>query len=105
MTQSMSYAEELMHSNPSMDAVRAQQLENWAEQREISNYNKHMYYDKLNEYDVNMNAEEARDYKFEDSIEAGGDYEGIISLRAPLNGVARHDLLVRFTCHHSLLHI
>lgn len=56
LSQSLSYAEELMHSNPNMDAVRAQQLENWAEQRELSNYNKHMYYDRTEEYDVNVNA-------------------------------------------------
>ena len=56
MTQSMSYAEELMYSNPGMDTVRAHQLENWAEQREISNYNKHMYGDRtLDYYDANQN--------------------------------------------------
>lgn len=96
MAQSMSYAGELMHSNPNMDAVRAQQLENWAEQREISNYNKHMYYGKTDEYHDNMNVDDyAREYQFEEHVEAGGDYEGIISLRAPLNGIARHDLLLK----------
>jgi len=53
----MSYTEELLYSNPSMDSVRAQQLENWAEQRELSNYNKHMYYDNNQEaYEMNVNA-------------------------------------------------
>jgi hypothetical protein len=54
MSQSMTYSEELLRSNPSMDSVRAQHLENWAEQREISNHNKHLYYENPNEYDVNM---------------------------------------------------
>ena len=58
MTQSMSYAEELMCSNPGMDTVRAHQLENWAEQNEISNYNKHMYGDRTHNYhDAYHNAE------------------------------------------------
>lgn len=53
---SMSYAEELMNVNPDMDFVRAQQLENWAEQREISSTNKYMYYERTQEsYDVNIN--------------------------------------------------
>ena len=34
--------------------------------------------------------------EFLHSVEAGGDYEGMISLRAPLYGVARYDILVRF---------
>jgi ABC-type oligopeptide transport system ATPase subunit len=54
MSQSMTYSEELLHSNPGMDSVRAQQLENWAEQREISNHNKNLYYENPNEYDFNM---------------------------------------------------
>ena len=59
VSQSMSYAEELMHSNPSMDFVRAQQLENWAEQREISSSNKYMYFERTQEsYDVNINDHE-----------------------------------------------
>ena len=59
VSQSMSYAEELMNVNPSMDAVRAQQLENWAEQREISSTNKYMYYERTQEpYDVNINDHE-----------------------------------------------
>ena len=59
MSQSMSYAEELMHSDPNMDFVRAQQLENWAEQREISSTNKYMYYERTQEsYDVNINHHE-----------------------------------------------
>jgi hypothetical protein len=58
MPHSMSYVEELMHSNPTMDSVRAQQLENWAEQREISNHNKHMYYDRSEEYDVTINEQD-----------------------------------------------
>ena len=50
----MSYTEELLDSNPYMDSVRAQQLENWAEQRELSTYNKHMYYDEDQEtYEMN----------------------------------------------------
>ena len=40
---STSYADELLHGNPSMDAVRAQQLENWAMQKEIHISNKYAY--------------------------------------------------------------
>ena len=38
----MSYADELLRSNPGMDEVRAQQLENWATQKEIALSNKYM---------------------------------------------------------------
>ena len=48
-----------MYSNPSMDSVRAQQLENWAEQREISSTNRHMYYEKHEEsYETTISAYE-----------------------------------------------
>ena len=33
--------------------------------------------------------------QFLHSVEAGGDYEGMISLRSPLYGVARYDIMVR----------
>eukprot|EP00804_Cyclotella_cryptica_P025066 CCRYP_016547-RA/>CCRYP_016547-RA protein AED:0.12 eAED:0.12 QI:406/0.66/0.75/1/1/1/4/209/330 len=128
MSQSMSYAEELMHSNPTMDFVRAQQLENWAEQREISSTNKHMYYERTQEsYDVNISHHDEVGYhwillsivkqvfvsqviflnqnvprlcrqdavQFFHSVEAGGDYEGMISLRAPVHGVARYDIMLK----------
>jgi len=39
---SLSYADELSYSNPSMDSVRAQQLENWANQQEIATSNRYM---------------------------------------------------------------
>ena len=39
---SASYAEELLQNNPSLDAVRAQQLENFAMQNEIAMANRHM---------------------------------------------------------------
>jgi len=96
VSQSMSYAEELMHVNPSMDFVRAQQLENWAEQREISSTNKYMYHERTQEsYDVNINDHEEDTVQFLHSVEAGGDYEGMISLRAPLYGVARYDIMLK----------
>jgi len=93
---SMSYSEELMNVNPNMDFVRAQQLENWAEQREISSTNKHMYYERTQEsYDVNINVHEEDTVQFLHSVEAGGDYEGMISLRSPLYGVARYDIMLK----------
>lgn len=97
MSQSMSYAEELMHSDPNMDFVRAQQLENWAEQREISSTNKHMYYERTHEsYDVIINHHQEEDaMQFMHPIEVGGNYEGMISLRAPLHGVARYDIMLK----------
>lgn len=97
MTQSMSYAEELMYSNPSMDTVRAHQLENWAEQREISNYNRHMYGDRTYDYyDANQNDQFQETYSFSHPVDAeGGIYEGLISLRAPLHGVARYDIMLK----------
>ena len=39
----MSYTDELLQSNPGMDTVRAQQLKNWANQREISMSNNYSY--------------------------------------------------------------
>jgi hypothetical protein len=33
-------------------------------------------------------------HHFSNPVEAGGDYEGIITLRAPLNGVVRQDIWV-----------
>lgn len=59
VSQAMGYAEELMHSNPGIDSVRAQQLENWAEQQEISSTNRHMYYDRHQEsYETTISAYE-----------------------------------------------
>lgn len=38
----VSYTDELLENNPHMDIVRAQQLENWATQQEISKTNRYM---------------------------------------------------------------
>jgi len=38
----VSYTDELLESNPHMDVVRAQQLENWATQQEIAKTNRYM---------------------------------------------------------------
>lgn len=50
-----------------------------------------------------MHLQEYDKMKFADCIEAGGDYEGLISLRAPLNGVARYDILVSMQNNTQLL--
>ena len=42
-TSTMSYTDELLLENPGMDTVRAQQLKNWANQREISMSNNYSY--------------------------------------------------------------
>lgn len=96
VSQAMGYAEELMHSNPGIDSVRAQQLENWAEQQEISSTNRHMYYDRHQEsYETTISAYEEEPVSFVHPVEAGGDYEGLITLRAPLHGVARYDIMLK----------
>jgi len=41
-TAGMSYADEMMHSKPSMDEIRAVQLQNWATQQEIASANRYM---------------------------------------------------------------
>jgi hypothetical protein len=52
VSQAMGYAEELMHSNPGMDSVRAQQ-------QEISSTNRRMYYDRHQEsYETTISAYE-----------------------------------------------
>jgi hypothetical protein len=38
----VSYTDELLESNPTMDVVRAQQLENWATQQEIARTNRYL---------------------------------------------------------------
>jgi len=92
-----SYADELLQSNPSMDVVRAQQLENWATQQEIALTNRYMYEqgNYISEY-----------YEYDDSIyedgslfahpaQAGEDVQGLVTLTAPLNGVAAHEIMLK----------
>ncbi|KAL7546726.1 hypothetical protein ACHAWF_010060 [Thalassiosira exigua] len=119
-----SYADELLQDNQGMDAVRAQQLENWATQREIATANKFMYEQR---HQYNQNGYEYGDYEvrtyplemyaflssttltsilasasqvtqseaqFVHPVELGDEIEGTIALRAFMNGVAVHDIMV-----------
>jgi len=93
-----SYADELLQDNQGMDAVRAQQLENWATQREIATANKFMYEQR---HQYNQNGYEYGDYEVTQSeaqfvhpVELGDEIEGTIALRAFMNGVAVHDIML-----------
>ena len=100
----MSYTEELLDSNHHMDSVRAQQLENWAEQRELSTYNKYMYYDKDQETcEMNINAHNEVSLRLEICIfiipwliPNECILEGILSFLASCRGwwrIRRHDII------------
>ncbi|KAL7473428.1 hypothetical protein ACHAXS_014035 [Conticribra weissflogii] len=84
-----SYADELMEMNPGLDAVRAQQYENWATQNEIALGNRLM-----NER-VQVSYESVNGIELSDPLEAGEEVVGLITLTAPLNGYARHDIMLR----------
>lgn len=92
---SMSYVDELLQANPEMDKVRAQQLENWATQKEIALANRHMH-EKI---EATLASDQSDDYEgvavFSNLVEAGDDLEGTITLKSPINGVARHDIMLK----------
>jgi hypothetical protein len=94
---STSYADELMFGNPNMDAARAQQLENWAMQKEIHISNKYAYGGS----EVNHGNYEYGDIYYEDDtmfaypIEAGENIDGLITLTAAVNQVAAHNIMLK----------
>jgi len=91
----MSYTDELLQENPGMDVVRAQQLENWATQQEIVAANRYIYDIRHSspEYECADIYEDEAAFSY--PVEAGDDVVGIITLRAAINGVAAHDIMVR----------
>jgi len=96
-----SYADELMEMNPDMDAVRAQQYENWATQNEIALGNRMM--NERVEVSYESVVDDVAEYyengiELSDPLEAGEEVVGLITLTAPLNGFARHDIMVSFIC-------
>ena len=98
-TTAMSYAEELMHRNPSMDEIRAVQLQNWATQQEIASANRYMnekiqvYYDA--DYDYTDYSVTSLDH-LPMEVEAGEETaDCLITLAAPLYGVASHEIAVK----------
>jgi hypothetical protein len=99
---SLSYTDELLQANPGMDLVRAQQLESWTTQQEIAKSNRYMnnqgqYIQDpdhcLQEYEYGDIYED--ESSFTHSVQAGEDVEGIITLRAPINGVAVHEIMLQ----------
>eukprot|EP00986_Skeletonema_menzelii_P014840 scaffold10382_cov103-Skeletonema_menzelii.AAC.1 len=97
----LSYAEELVHSNPSMDEIRAVQLQNWATQQEIASANRYMnektqvYYDAREDDYIDYSESSLEHLPIE---EIGADEETadcLITLVAPLNGVASHEIAVK----------
>jgi hypothetical protein len=95
----MSYSDELVLNNPNMDTVRAQQLNNWANQREISMTNSHNYMNNVEQYDTSQEEDNQYDLHslFEHEVQAGHVIEReAIVLRAPVNsGTATHELMVK----------
>ncbi len=98
-TTAMSYAEELMHRNPSMDEIRAVQLQNWATQQEIASANRYMnekiqvYYDA--DYDYTDYSVTSLDH-LPMEVEAGEETaDCLITLAAPLYGVSSHEIAVK----------
>ena len=95
----MSYSDELLLDNPSMDPVKAQQLNNWANQREISMTNSRSYMDDVEQYNTIQEEEDQYDLEssFDHEVQAGHVIEReAIVLRAPVNsGTATHELMVK----------
>lgn len=93
---SLSYSDELLQSNPGMDPARAQQYENWAEQQEIAQGNRYM--NERGQYSQGQYVQDdtyENDYSFTHPAEIGEDIEGIIPLRAPVNGVAAYEVMLK----------
>lgn len=108
---STGYAETLLENNQNMDASRAQQLENWHQQREIQakkNEQKYM----TEQFDNNMESGEAdwrtlakfgveRNQEFDlneafgQTSVADGDMEGTIELVARSGGIGYHEFSLR----------
>lgn len=99
VAESMSYTDELLQNDPGMDKVRAHQLENWATQNEIAVANRYMYETShdyqgnyITEYDSIFEDEAAL---FVDPVEAADSFDGIITLTAPINGIAAHEIMLK----------
>ena len=96
----MSYAEEMMHSNPSMDEIRAVQLQNWATQQEIASANRYMnektqvYYEADDEY-TDYGASSLDHLPIEEISAEEETADCLVTLVAPLNGVASHEIAVK----------
>ena len=93
----MSYSDELLLNNPNMDTVRAQQLNNWANQREISMTNSHSYINDVEEYNTSQEDQYDLESSFDHEVQAGNVIEReTIVLQAPVNsGTATHELHVK----------
>eukprot|EP00985_Skeletonema_marinoi_P011739 scaffold5581_cov156-Skeletonema_marinoi.AAC.8 len=98
----MSYAEELVHSNPSIGEIRAVQLQNWATQQEIASANRYMnektqvYYEADDEYYTDDYSETSLDHLPIEDIGAEEETaDCLITLAAPLNGVASYEIAVK----------
>jgi len=96
----MSYSDELLINNPNMDTIRAQQLNNWANQREISMSNSRSYMNDVGKYSMDQEEEEDQydlESSFDHEVQAGHVIEReAIVLRAPVNsGTATHELHVK----------
>jgi len=101
---SMSYTDALMQNNPGMDATRAQQLENWATQQEIAMSNRYSYMEEEGNYFQGTLMSEEYGYGdsvnedkalFASPIQPGDNVEGIITLRAPVYGVAANEIVLK----------
>lgn len=97
-----SYTDELLQTNSGMDAVRAQQLGNWANQQEISMTNRHM--DEMGRHYQEGQLIQEHGYgeiyegeaSFVHPVQVGDNIEGTIVLRAPINhGVAAEELMLK----------
>jgi hypothetical protein len=99
-TTDMSYAKELMQSYPNMDDIRAFQLQNWATQQGIASANRYMnektqvYYDGTDD-DYTYYSDTSFDH-LPMEVEAGEETaDCLITLAAPINGVASHEIAVK----------
>jgi hypothetical protein len=103
LSTSMSYADELLEQNPGMDTVRAHQLKNWANQREISmtnSYMNNMYqeHQELDQYVGYEHGDDETSFTNANEVQVRDDAinGGTISLSAPVNtGVAIHEIMLK----------
>jgi len=98
--ETLGYADELLQSNPYMDSVRAQQLENWATQNEIAMSNRYMN-ERFQENQGNDSGYEHCEMDEGESfftiipLEAEGEVEGIITLQTSVHSVAVHEIALK----------
>jgi hypothetical protein len=114
---SSGYADDLLQQNPAMDVARAQQLENWQNQREI--YNKNQWVKQMEIADdtnqrnaevdwrtlAKFGVERNQDFSLDEAfgaVAAGDKIEETVSMKSTIGRPAVHTINVRYFCRSNL---